>query len=131
VAQTATPFLRRAAAITGEEFIEWDADDLVGITINLIDQGYMKGHIAMERRILVLPKTEPFGFTKISDVRANSRVRGVQMYSFASKHNLIVELRTTTTDLRKFRRFPKKEQRTFRSLDRTNCLQPNEIPHLA
>jgi hypothetical protein len=85
VAQTATPFLRRAAAITGEDFIEWDADDLVGITINLIDQGYMKGHIAMERRILVLPKTEPFGFTKISDVRANSRVRGVQMYSFVSK----------------------------------------------
>src|SRR5271163_4491719 len=49
VAQTATPFLRRAAAVTGEDFIEWDADDLVGITINLIDQGYMKGQIAMER----------------------------------------------------------------------------------
>ena len=33
----------------------------------------------MERRILVLPKTEPFGFTKISDVRANSRITAVQM----------------------------------------------------
>ena len=34
----------------------------------------------MERRILVLPKVEPFGFTKISDVRSNSRVTGIQMY---------------------------------------------------
>jgi hypothetical protein len=47
----------------------------------LIQQGYVKGHIAMDRRILVLPKTEPFGFTKISDVRVNSRVVGIQMYS--------------------------------------------------
>jgi hypothetical protein len=56
----------------------------VGVCINLIDQGYIKGHIAMERRILVLPKTEPFGFTRISEVRANSRVTGVQMYSLSS-----------------------------------------------
>ena len=40
----------------------------------------MKGHIAMDRRILVLPKQEPFGFTRISDVRVNSRVSGIQMY---------------------------------------------------
>lgn len=40
----------------------------------------MKGYIAMERRILVVLKMEPFGFTKIPDVRANSRVTGVQMY---------------------------------------------------
>jgi hypothetical protein len=42
----------------------------------------MKGHIAMERRLLVLPKQEPFGFTKIADVRVNSRVTGIQMYFF-------------------------------------------------
>jgi hypothetical protein len=40
----------------------------------------MKGQIAMERRILLLPKEEPFGFMKISGVRANSRVTGIQMY---------------------------------------------------
>ncbi len=40
----------------------------------------MKGHIAMDRRILVLPKQEPFGFTRISEVRVNSRVMGLQMY---------------------------------------------------
>ena len=40
----------------------------------------MKGHIAMDRRILVLPKTEPFGFAKISDVKVNSRVTQIQMY---------------------------------------------------
>ena len=34
----------------------------------------------MDRRILVLPKTEPFGFTKISKVKVNSRVMGIQMY---------------------------------------------------
>jgi hypothetical protein len=32
----------------------------------------------------VLPKTEPFGFTKISDIRANSRVTGVQMYTLSN-----------------------------------------------
>jgi hypothetical protein len=61
------------------EFIQWDADDIVGICVNLISQGYMKGYIAVERRILVLPKTEPFGFVRISEVRANSRVTGVQI----------------------------------------------------
>ena len=40
----------------------------------------MKGQIAMERKILVLPKVEPYGFTRISDVRSNSRVTGIQMY---------------------------------------------------
>ena len=39
----------------------------------------MKGQIAMERRILVLPKVEPYGFTKISEVKSNSRVSGIQM----------------------------------------------------
>ena len=34
----------------------------------------------MERRLLVLPKVEPFGFTRISDVRSNARVTGIQMY---------------------------------------------------
>jgi hypothetical protein len=40
----------------------------------------VKGQIMMERRLLVLPKVEPFGFRKISDVRSNSRVTGIQMY---------------------------------------------------
>ena len=48
----------------------------------------MKGQIAMERRILVLPKVEPFGFTKISEVRSNSRVTGVQMYFSLLPHIL-------------------------------------------
>jgi hypothetical protein len=34
----------------------------------------------MERRILVVPKVEPFGFSRIADVRVNSRVTGIQMY---------------------------------------------------
>jgi hypothetical protein len=40
----------------------------------------VKGQIAMDRRILVLPKQEPFGFSRISEVRVNSRVTGIQMY---------------------------------------------------
>jgi hypothetical protein len=38
VAKVANVFLSRAAAVRGEEFLEWDADDVVGVTINLIDQ---------------------------------------------------------------------------------------------
>jgi len=34
----------------------------------------------MERRILVVPKTEPFGFTKVTEVNVNARVTGIQMY---------------------------------------------------
>lgn len=45
-----------------------------------LTQGYVKGHIAMERRILVVPRTEPFGFTKVTEVSVNSRVTGIQMY---------------------------------------------------
>jgi hypothetical protein len=53
----------------------------VATSVLIGDQGYVKGHIAMERRVLVLPKTEPFGFTKISEVRVNSRITGIQMCS--------------------------------------------------
>jgi hypothetical protein len=34
----------------------------------------------MERRILVVPKMEPFGFTKVTEVNVNARVTGIQMY---------------------------------------------------
>jgi len=33
-----------------------------------------------KRRILILPKTEPWGFVKIADVKVNARVTGIQMY---------------------------------------------------
>jgi hypothetical protein len=38
VATAANTFLSRAAQRRGEEFIPWDADDVVGMCINLIDQ---------------------------------------------------------------------------------------------
>lgn len=63
----------------------------------------MKGYIAMERRILVLPKAEPFGFTKIADVRVNSRVTGIQMYSFLVVLRLMVDYRIRRDDLRRSR----------------------------
>jgi hypothetical protein len=64
----------------------------------------MKGHIAMERRLLVLPKLEPFGFTKIADVRVNSRVTGIQMYFFSEgKRGLIFsDYRIRRDGLRRF-----------------------------
>jgi hypothetical protein len=38
VASLANTFLSRSAMARGEEFIPWDADDIVGVCINLIDQ---------------------------------------------------------------------------------------------
>lgn len=38
VATVANTFLSRAAYARGEPFFEWDADDVVGVCINLIDQ---------------------------------------------------------------------------------------------
>jgi len=38
IAQTVNPILSRATAIRGEYFIPYDADDIVGMCINLIDQ---------------------------------------------------------------------------------------------
>jgi hypothetical protein len=38
IATIANVFLSRAAHSRGEEFLEWDADDVVGVCINLIDQ---------------------------------------------------------------------------------------------
>jgi hypothetical protein len=38
VAMAANIFLSRAAQRRGENFIPWDADDVVGVCINLIDQ---------------------------------------------------------------------------------------------
>jgi hypothetical protein len=38
VATAANTFLSRASEARGEQFLEWDADDVVGICINLIDQ---------------------------------------------------------------------------------------------
>ena len=34
-----------------------------------------------KRRILTLPKQEPWGFVRISEVKVNSRVTGIQMYA--------------------------------------------------
>jgi len=50
----------------------------------------------MERRILVVPKVEPFGFSRIADVRVNSRVTGIQMYFLASRGE--AEFRLPDTD---------------------------------
>src|ERR1700694_4291279 len=41
VASAANIFLARAAQRRGEEFIPWDADDVAGVCINLIDQVYL------------------------------------------------------------------------------------------
>ena len=30
--------------------------------------------------MLVVPRTEPFGFTRVSEVNVNARVTGIQMY---------------------------------------------------
>lgn len=38
VASAANPFLARAAQERGDEFVPWDADDVAGVCINLIDQ---------------------------------------------------------------------------------------------
>jgi hypothetical protein len=42
VASLANTFLSRSAIVRGEEFIPWDADDIVGVCINLIDQVTLK-----------------------------------------------------------------------------------------
>ena len=57
----------------------------------------------MDRRILVLPKTEPYGFTKISDVRVNSRVMGIQMYQHPNEIlGLILDYRIQREGLKRF-----------------------------
>ena len=38
VANVANVFLFRSARARGKDFLEWDADDVVGVVINLIDQ---------------------------------------------------------------------------------------------
>ena len=38
VAKVANVFIGRAAGARGETFLEWDADDVVGICVSLIDQ---------------------------------------------------------------------------------------------
>lgn len=81
LAAAANPFLGRAAGHAGREVWEWDAFDIFGVCINLIDQGYIKGQVLMDkRRILTLPKMEPWGFVRVSEVKVNSRVTGIQMY---------------------------------------------------
>jgi nuclear mRNA export protein PCID2/THP1 len=81
LAGAANPFLGAAARWAGrDEFLEWDTFDIFGVCINLIDQGYIKGQVLMDkRRILTLPKMEPWGFVRVSEVKVNSRVTGIQM----------------------------------------------------
>jgi hypothetical protein len=56
----------------------------------------------MERRVLVLPKSEPFGFVRIADVRVNSRVTGIQMYFPVGRVDVDLDYRIRRDGLRRF-----------------------------
>lgn len=52
--------------------------------------------------MLVLPKSEPFGFVRIADVRVNSRVTGIQMYFPMLRVDVDLDYRIRRVGLRRF-----------------------------